>query len=229
MEIDCQRVNIMKLKLLLKMTYAGFLLALPLSIVLLSGNSAFVRNMQGVFADSVKNGDILTINTVDGKQWVKAGRGIVITVAVNNTTEKTLSSVSIGDSPNYKFSVINDKHEAIPFTRYGSWRYRSRKDEHQVSSLILNRIKPGEKIKSVNILLNQLFDMSIPGEYHITASTYMRIGSEDKIIESNTLPITVVDYNNGETTPEEAEYEQKWEEKQEKEKEQKKNKTEDDQ
>jgi len=213
----------MKLKSLLKMTYAGFLLALPLSIVLLSGDSTLVQNTQGVFADHIKKGDILTINTVDGKQWVKAGRGIVIYVAINNTTEKTLSSVSIGDRPNYKFSVMNDKSEAIPFTRYGSWRYRSRKDDHQVSSLILNRITPGEKIKSLNILLSQLFDMSIPGKYYIVASTYMKIGDEDKLIESNTLPIMVIDYNHGETTPDEAEYEEKWQEKQAKEKEQKDN------
>lgn len=133
------------------------------------------------------------LKLVASNETVKAGSEARIEITFTNTSDRDIHlSRPPGDVPaaelSYSFEVRDEKGELVPETRYGQLF-----EEHHGrirGSWISRTLKPGESIKETS-LINQLYDMSLPGKYTIQVSHDMPEGSGKGKVKSNTVTIVV--------------------------------------
>jgi hypothetical protein len=138
-------------------------------------------------------GTPFTLKLSASSEDVKAGSQVRIEIIFTNTSDQEIHlSRPPGDVPeaaySYAFEVRDEKGELVPETRYG----RPFKDgtARIRGSWAGWTLKPGESLKEASIL-NQLFDLSLPGRYTVRVSHEIPQGFGKGSVKSNTITITI--------------------------------------
>ena len=122
---------------------------------------------------------------------VDSSEPIVLNVTFENLSDKNVRFAVTNVEALFSIRIENSASEIMPLTRYGQ---RSFQNEGKEDSLmrVIQEIKPQEK-RSFKILLNRLYDMSIPGEYSVTATKTLRLNNDKgaKDVLSNTAKVYV--------------------------------------
>ena len=127
---------------------------------------------------------------------VGSGDALFLRLAIENKGNAVLSYVEL--NPEVMFTVIvkNSDGEIMPLTRYGNRLKGGLKNSiPQPSFFFIQELKPGIG-ENYKILLNRLYDMSIPGTYSISSSMVIGIGddaihAEDMELVSKSISVNV--------------------------------------
>jgi len=124
------------------------------------------------------------------KEIVRLGESVKVKVKLTNITDRRCLLTSINPLP-YKIIVKDDSGKLRPKTEY-----LEKLEKYGPSSIFGQRAAPKEVFES-NEIVNNLYDMSVPGTYSITFKRNVEAepsGKRDEI-SSNTVKVKIVPAN----------------------------------
>lgn len=124
---------------------------------------------------AVKEGLRLAVR-VDAPQ-AAAGDQIVCTVLLKNASKRPLLLVETYPERDFEIAVFDSKGSLVSLTAHGQKLLQA-----EVYRQVSVRIKPGQVVER-KIMLNQVFDLSTPGEYSISVRRNIPQPNSDAGIE----------------------------------------------
>ena len=119
---------------------------------------------------------------------VTSGQPIRLRIVIKNVTKKPLYLAEVGVEKDYSLSISNDKRIDVPLTEHGKAVLDG--DVYMNLSLI---VKPGEERRDV-LEVNNLYDMTAPGEYSILVQRKVgRLNAKGTAqVQSNVVHVRVI-------------------------------------
>lgn len=184
------------------------------SVILLSAACMSRGQENPLVGDKVKqNGDI-TLSSKDkpssdcvirldfAEKKVDSSEPIVLLIEFENLSGRTILLTISDIETIFDIKVEDANSKVMPLTRYGQRKIQGDNVSDQFMRSIQN-VKPGEK-KDFKILLNRMYDMSIPGEYSVNAKKTFYFVKDQKTDRktidaiSNTAKVNVGGFNGSE-------------------------------
>jgi hypothetical protein len=139
----------------------------------------------------------LTISIVKGalRPHTEGRKVVLVAVVEKNISTQTISTSRLSDEDTwYAMTVLRDGN-AVPFTEeYKRSHSRDNRDPNRpiAFSPYIGTLKPGET-QTFEVLLSEIYDLSMPGTYAITFSRGTDPGQPDNVdVKSNTITITLL-------------------------------------
>lgn len=123
--------------------------------------------------------------TVD-RAVVGSAEPVVLDLSIHNTGSKDILYFESSPEWQFIFSVKDSSGRAMPLTRYGAKLSSPR----VFTRLFLTTLPPGEE-RHFRILINRMFDMSVPDAYVVSASTVVGVGNIQNPVSFTSQPIQV--------------------------------------
>lgn len=145
-----------------------------------------------------KPGELVTVRgfqlsiTANSQEYA-VSTPITIDASIKNVTDKSLFLGMSSDPADYQIEVktdgglATDKSESVPFTRYGQG---SQNDQGDFFNRGAQKFSAGQ-ITSRKFIVNQIFDMTIPGRYIVKVTHHTKAIGDSLSMTSNILHITV--------------------------------------
>ena len=121
---------------------------------------------------------------------VQSAAPVVLIISIKNNSQSGMSYIETDSELVFDINVKNAKGESMPLTRYGK-RIMQPEAEPTVFRRILVKLKPGEK-SLYKILVNRIYDMSVPDSYSVTAKRRFLPEGESKLSEEVSSQAVVI-------------------------------------
>ena len=127
------------------------------------------------------------LSTVD-KPMFGSAEPIILNIYIRNTENKDIIYFDSNPENDLQFSVQDSSGLVVPLTRYGS-NLKSRR-RMSMTRLIKVVLHHGEE-RRFRILINRIFDMSVPDTYSIAVSSVVGIGGVNTPTKISSQPTKV--------------------------------------
>jgi hypothetical protein len=125
------------------------------------------------------------------QEKILVGRPVLLTLVLANVGDKPLRTASSSKWTDYRFDLRGRDGAKVPLTAFGS-----RIDEAGVGRQALGELPPGATFVD-EILLNRIFDMSIPQKYQLRVERGARklMGDGFSVVVSNQAEVVIEEEN----------------------------------
>jgi len=135
-----------------------------------------------------ESGCLLSISVPDTQ--IQGGRGVELRIIFRNDGQNEVIFPRISNWFDYKYNVLYEDDQVVSLTKFGEIYIRAISS----GSRAIRTISPGSEVHT-ELLINRLYDMSLPGRYTLEAFKEIPNPSGSGFVKviSNTISIDVGD------------------------------------
>ncbi|PQV63393.1 hypothetical protein B1R32_11248 [Abditibacterium utsteinense] len=128
--------------------------------------------------------------TTDKVQY-RSMEPVKVTIALKNTGERTFKILPVDVEWFYTIDVVGPDGKKLPFKKPRRSIYKALTGSNRNGQMVDEEEVHPRQTKSAVVWLSNLFDMSAPGSYKVTASTIFLLGTGGDTVNIEAKPITV--------------------------------------